>query len=142
MAIKNEMRLEFPSQPENVGLARVTVAAFAAQLDYTLADLEEIKVAVSEAVTNAIVHGYGGPGGKVTVRAYLHDDALEVLVEDQGRGIDDVPRALEAGYSTDPERPGLGFVFMRSFMDRLEVDSEPGRGTRVAMYKLLSRVEQ
>lgn len=143
MAIKNEMKLEFPSRPENVGLARVTVAAFATQLDYTLADLEEIKVAVSEAVTNAIVHGYGGgPEGMVTIRAYLHDDALEVLVEDRGRGIDDVSRALEPGYSTDPERPGLGFVFMQSFMDRLEVDSAPGRGTRIGMYKLLSRPEQ
>lgn len=143
MVIKNQMKLEFWSRPENVGLARVTVAAFATQLDYTLADLEEIKVAVSEAVTNAIVHGYGGAGeGVVRIQAFLHDDGLEVVVEDEGSGISDVTRALEPGYSTDPERPGLGFVFMQSFMDRLGVDSTPGRGTRVAMYKVLPRPEQ
>ncbi|MFY9139292.1 MAG: anti-sigma F factor [Thermacetogeniaceae bacterium] len=134
----NHIKLEFPSIPANVRLARVTVAAFASELDYDVSVLEEIKVAVSEAVTNAIVHGYQkDPKGLVTLTASLYDSSLEIVVEDRGRGINNLERALEPGEGTEPERMGLGFVFMRTFMDELEVNSEPGQGTTVIMRKKL-----
>ncbi len=128
----NHIKLEFPSIAGNVRLARVTVAAFASELDYDVSVLEEIKVAVSEAVTNAIVHGYQkDPQGIVTLTASLYDSNLEIVVEDRGKGIDNLDQALEPGEGTDPERMGLGFVFMRTFMDELEV------GTKVIMRKKL-----
>ncbi len=133
---QNELLLEFPSLPENVGLARVAVAAFAGQLDFTLAELEEIKVAVSEAVTNCVVHAYDGQPGRVRIVARREGRTLEVVVEDYGRGIDDVERARQPAWSSDPERMGLGFSFMESFMDGIEIDSGPGRGTRVRMWKV------
>lgn len=135
MELRNEVKLEFPSRAENVGLARVSMAAFAGQLDFTLPDLEEIKVAVSEAVTNCIVHAYGDGTGLIRVSATLGDGSLKVTVEDWGRGITDVEQARQPSFSTEPERMGLGFVFMESFMDKVEVDSNPGRGTRVHMWK-------
>lgn len=132
----NRFRLEILSRPENVGLARVAVSAFAAQLDPTVEELEEVKGAVSEAVSNAIVHGYQGrPDGVVVVEAFLNGDTLEVHVEDRGKGIEDVARALEPEYTTDPQRLGLGFNFMRFWMDEVEVESRPGEGTRVIMRK-------
>ncbi|BAF59406.1 MAG: anti-sigma F factor [Pelotomaculum sp.] len=132
----NQMKLEFLSIPANVAFARVTVAAFASQLDFTLSDLEEIKVAVSEAVGNSIIHGYeNAPDKIVKVYAALTGDTLEVKVEDSGKGIEDVNLALQPAYSTDPERLGLGFVFMQSFMDSLQVESTPGRGTLIKMSK-------
>jgi len=137
--VLNTMRLEFLSLPENVGLARVAVAALAAQADITLNEMEEIKVAVSEAVANAIIHGYGGePWGWVRVTVNRLRDGLEIIVEDDGKGIPDIAQAMQPAYSTDPERMGLGFAFMQSFMDELEVTSEEGRGTRVVMRKKLN----
>jgi len=134
--VKNRMTLRILSLPENVALARVAVATFVSSLELTLNEIEELKVAVSEAVTNAIVHGYGAKGrGEVTISAQIIGRDLTVVVEDQGRGIEDVELARQPSYSTDPERMGLGFVFMDSFMDRLEVESKPGEGTRVTMYK-------
>ncbi len=134
--VANSMALEFLSLPENVGLARVAVAAFAAQVDMTLNELEEIKVAVSEAVSNAIIHGYGGaPRGTVRVAVERTQAGLVIIVEDKGCGIPDVALAMQPAYSTDPERMGLGFAFMQSFMDDLEVTSEVDRGTRVKMFK-------
>lgn len=136
----NRFRLEFPSRPDNVGLARVTVAAFAAQIDPTLEELDDIKGAVSEAVANAIVHGYdNSPDGVVTVEGVLYGDAIEVSVEDSGKGMEDVGRAMEPEFSTDPERLGLGFSFMQTFMDSVSVDSVRGRGTRVVMRKQFAR---
>ncbi|MDN5344896.1 MAG: hypothetical protein PWQ18_1008 [Clostridia bacterium] len=136
MQIQNSMALEFLSLPENVGLARVAVATFAAQVDMTLNELEEIKVAVSEAVSNAIIHGYRGEAnGTVRVAAERTITGLTITVEDQGCGIADVALAMQPAYSTDPERMGLGFAFMQSFMDDLEVTSEVDRGTRVKMFK-------
>ena len=134
-ALTRWLELRIPSLPENVGIARVAVAALAGQLPFTLSELEEIKVAVSEAVTNAMVHGYGGPDGLVTVRA--EHDGIRLLVEvvDAGRGIADVEQARQPAFSTDPERMGMGFAFMEAFMDRVEVESAPGRGTVVRMYK-------
>jgi stage II sporulation protein AB (anti-sigma F factor) len=141
MQIVNQAKLEFQSLPANVAFARVTVAAFASQLDFTLNDLEEIKVAVSEAVANAIVHGYENKtSGIVYVNMAILDNTLELKVWDYGRGIPDVKKAMQMTYSTDPERMGLGFVFMQSFMDSLHVDSTPGKGTTVTMVKSAASV--
>jgi len=140
----NQMKVEFLSIPANVAFARVAVASFASQLDYTLSDMEEIKVAVSEAVSNAIIHGYENASDKfVRVVASLTKNALQISVEDDGRGIEDIKQALQPAFSTNPERMGLGFVFMQSFMDSFQVDSAPGCGTRVKMVKKVSTlVEQ
>lgn len=136
MKIKNQVKLVFLSLPENVALARITVAAFAAQLDLTLEDLEEIKVATSEAVSNAIIHGYDNDPNKiVTVIATTTENSLEIAIEDEGKGIPDIARAMQPAYSTDPERMGLGFVFMQSFMDRVDVQSVVNKGTRVLLVK-------
>lgn len=132
----NRFRLEFPGRPDNVGLARVTVAAFAAQVDPTLEELEDIKGAVSEAVANAIIHGYeNSPEGIVVVEGILYGDAIEIFVEDTGKGMENVAQAMEPEYSSAPERLGLGFSFMQTFMDSVSVDSKPGHGTRVVMRK-------
>lgn len=130
------MVLELTSQPENVGVARVAVGAFASALPgLTLAELDEIKVATSEAVTNAVVHGYRGTRGIVRIAAEIDGDALWIEVSDRGVGIADVALARQPSYSTDPERMGLGFAFMESFMDEVAVTSELGRGTSVRMVK-------
>jgi stage II sporulation protein AB (anti-sigma F factor) len=132
------MKLEFLSCSENVGLARVAVASFASEVDFNLSDLEEIKVAVSEAVSNAVIHGYeGAKTGTVRLSASLFDDALEIVVEDDGKGIVDVEQAMLPGTGSDPERLGLGFVFMKSFMDEVDVWTEVGKGTRVKLLKSL-----
>lgn len=136
MVILNKCVLEFTSVPENVAFARVSVAAFASQLDCTLPELEEIKVAVSEAVGNAIIHGYRNkPENTVRVSVAIYKEGLEIRVEDSGIGITDIDMAMQPAYSTDPERMGLGFVFMQSFSDQLKVDSTPGKGTTVIMFK-------
>lgn len=136
MKIKNQMKLSFLSMPENVPLARVTAASFASQLDFTLDDLEDIKVAISEAVTNCIVHGYENDANHtVGVVCTIYDNILEMIVEDEGKGIADISQAMQAAYSTDPERMGLGFTFMQSFMDRLDVQSGVNKGTKVIMVK-------
>ncbi len=130
----NKAVLEFNSRPENVAFARVAVAAFAAQVDFTLSDLEEIKVAVSEAVTNAIIHGYdNNPCCMVRLEMKIVEEFMELEIIDNGKGIEDITRAMEPAYSTDPERMGLGFAFMQSFMENLKVSSSPGKGTRVKM---------
>ncbi len=138
MERRNQMKLELLSMPKNVKLARVAVAAFASELDYNVSDLEEIKVAVSEAVSNAIIHGYENQtDGIFTLTVTLFENSLEIVIEDQGKGIQDLKSALEPSPGTDPERMGLGFTFMRSFMDGLDVESEVGRGTKVIMHKNL-----
>lgn len=135
----NQFKLEFRSRPENIGFARVAVAAFATQLDFTLSEVEDIKGAVSEAVTNAIIHGYSGnPEGVVTIHGAIYDNQLEIVVEDNGVGIENVSTVLQPGFSTLPDRLGLGFSFMQSFMHTVEVRSQPGRGTRVIMTKHLT----
>lgn len=132
----NQMKLEFLSIPANVAFARVTVAAFASQLDFTLVDLEEIRTVVSEAVGNSIIHGYeNAPDRFVRVYAALTMDVLEIRVEDDGKGIEDINKALQPAFSTEAERLGLGFVFMQSFMESFQVDSSPGHGTVVMMSK-------
>lgn len=135
MNLLNHMRLEFLSLPENISFARSCVAAFTTQLDCTLEDLEEIKLVVSEAVSNCIIHGYlNRPHEIITIIVSVYDNkVIEIMVEDRGRGIEDIERAMEPTYSTDPGRMGLGFTFMKSFMDEMEVSSRPGEGTTVRL---------
>jgi len=135
MDYRNRLVLEILSLPENVGLARVAVASFAAQLEFSWGEIEEIKVATSEAVSNAVIHAYPEGTGTIRITATLRDRELEMVVEDEGGGIEDVAKAREPSFSTQPDRMGLGFVFMDSFMDLLEVESAVGRGTRVRMVK-------
>lgn len=137
---ENEMILRFPSRSSNEGFARTAVACFAAQMDPTLNELEDIKTAVSEAVTNAIVHGYPDQIGEVQVKVrVLPGNEIEVLVKDQGRGMSDVDKAREPMFTTGgADRSGMGFTIMESFVDRLNVRSVPGRGTCVTMRKKLA----
>ncbi len=137
MNVKNFVRIEFPSIPSNVSFARSCVGAFAAQLDCTLDDIEEIKLVVSEAVSNCIIHGYENePHGKVVLMVSIHDNnSLEIIIEDYGKGINDINQALEPTYSSNPARMGLGFTFMKSFMDELEVNSIPGEGTSLKLLR-------
>ncbi len=131
----NNMKLEFPSRRANEGFARSAVAAFAAQLDPTMDELGDIKTAVSEAVTNAIVHAYPEEVGVIWLKAAISGgDTLELTVKDRGRGIPDVEKAMEPLYTTgSDDRSGMGFTIMESFMDKLSVKSVPGRGTTVTM---------
>ncbi len=142
MHVTNHMLLAFPSLSQNEGFARQAVAAFALQVgDWTMQELDEITTAISEAVTNAIIHGYEHGMGEVRVRAnILESQGLEIMVEDDGVGILDVAKAREPMFTTKPEqeRTGMGFSFMESFMDELAVTSAPGQGTIVRMVKWLA----
>ena len=134
----NHMKLEFLSVPENESFARIAVSAFAVQLNPTLDVLADIKTAVSEAVTNAIVHGYEDETGLIVITASLRDDGiLEVSVADTGKGIADISRAMQPFFTTQPEkeRSGMGFSVMQTFMDHISVESAPGEGTTVRMKK-------
>lgn len=137
MSRHNQMETTFLSQPENESFARVVIAAFAVQLSPTVSEIADIKTAVSEAVTNAIVHGYEGTRGMVTLRAAIDDRTLTVEISDSGRGIRDVQQAMEPFFTTHPEqeRSGMGFAVMQTFMDELHVDSTPGVGTSIRMRK-------
>ena len=142
MKAMNEMSLSFLSVSANESFARAAVSAFASQLDPTIDQLADLKTAVSEAVTNAIVHGYRGTSGTVyiTVRQ-LPGRVLQVKVRDRGVGIDDIEKAMEPLYTTAPEeeRAGLGFAVMQSFCDKVSVRSTPGKGTAVTLQKNLLR---
>ena len=135
MRVSNYIKLEFPSKSVNEGYARSAVAAFAAQLDPTLEELGDIRTAVSEAVTNAIVHAYPDSIGTIWLKARIvDDDLLEITVRDKGRGIPDVDQAMQPLFTTGgEERSGMGFTIMESFTDRLKVRSSPGKGTAVTM---------
>ena len=136
MQVLNRFSLEFYSIPENVAFARVAVAAFASQLDCTLPELEEIKVAVSEAVGIAIIHGYRNKPDKIVyLTVTIYKEGLEIQIKDCGNGIADIELAMQPAFSTDPERMGLGFVFMQSFSDRINVESQKGVGTTITMFK-------
>ena len=140
MKVNNYITFEFPSRSANESFARQAVAVFAAQLDPTLEELGDIKTAVSEAVTNAIVHAYPESIGKVVVKARIYSgNVLELTVKDNGRGISDVEQALQPMYTTGgEERSGMGFTIMESFMDKLTVRSVAGRGTSVVMKKKIA----
>ena len=135
----NYIRLEFPSKSSNEAFARMAAAAFAAQLDPTLEELGDIKTAVSEAVTNCIVHAYPDSVGKIRMKMrILPGEELEITVQDWGTGIADVEKARQPLYTTGGEdRSGMGFTIMESFMDKLRVRSQPGRGTTVVMRRIL-----
>ena len=136
----NEVTLEFPSRSSNEGFARSAAACFTAQMDPTLNELEDIKTAVSEAVTNAIVHAYPDAIGTVTLKMRVcPGNVLELTIKDRGRGIADVEKARQPMFTTGgAERSGMGFTIMESFMDNLTVRSVPGRGTTVTMKKKLA----
>ncbi|MCB8816465.1 MULTISPECIES: anti-sigma F factor [Desulfosporosinus] len=132
----NQITLTFSSIAENVSIARLLIASIGGQLDLSLNDIEELKVAVSEAVSNAIIHGYQSvPNNIVYLDLEIADDTLIIVVKDEGCGISNVEQAMQPAYSTDPERMGLGFVFMQSFMDELQVESKLEVGTTVTMKK-------
>ena len=141
MKTENHVTLEFPSRSANEGFARTAAACFAAQLDPTLEEINDIKTAVSEAVTNAIVHAYPDTLGRVSVKLRIREDRiLEIVVKDWGVGIADVDQARTPLFTTgSEERSGMGFTIMESFMDTLKVRSAPGRGTTVTMARRISR---
>lgn len=133
----NEMKLEFISKGANEAFARVTIAAFAAQLDPTIEELADIKTAVSEAVTNSIIHAYEKKQGIIKVKAMLKNNEIIIEISDTGKGIENIDMAKEPLYTTKPnlERSGMGFTIMESFMDELNVESVLGVGTKVTMKK-------
>ena len=141
MKFQNYMILEFPSRSANEGFARSAVACFAAQMDPTLEELGDIRTAVSEAVTNCIVHAYPAGLGIITLRCrILKDHTLDIVIKDKGVGIPDVEQARRPSYTTGgSERSGMGFTIMESFMTDLEVTSAPGKGTSVHMRRKLQR---
>ena len=138
--MENYVTLEFLSRSSNEGFARVAAAGFAAQLDPTLDELGDIKTAVSEAVTNAIVHGYPDQLGKIVMKLkLLENNTIEITVRDWGKGIEDIQQARQPLFTAGgEERSGMGFTIMESFMDRLTVKSTPGRGTTVTMRRRIS----
>ena len=141
MKIENQVTLEFPSRSANEGFARTAAACFAAQLDPTLEEVNDIKTAISEAVTNAIVHAYPDTLGKVVLKLRIREGhVLEIVVKDWGVGIADVEQARTPLFTTgNEERSGMGFTIMESFIDALKARSAPGRGTTVTMARKISR---
>ncbi|GHI01447.1 anti-sigma F factor [Neobacillus kokaensis] len=138
--MRNEMSLQFSALSQNESFARVTVAAFIAQLDPTMDELTEIKTVVSEAVTNAIIHGYeNDPNGIVYITVVIEENIIDMTIKDVGVGIVDVEEARQPLYTTKPdlERSGMGFTIMENFMDEVEVLTQPGRGTEVRLRKHL-----
>ena len=141
---ENEMKLEFISKSSNEAFARVAVAAFAAQLDPTIEELADIKTAVSEAVTNSIIHGYEDKQGIIKIVCRLKENEIIIEISDTGKGIEDIEAAKEPLYTTKPnlERSGMGFTIMESFMDSMEIESIVGLGTKVTMSKKIKEKEE
>lgn len=143
--MNNSMHLEFLSISENESFARIAVAGFVSQLDPSLDELDDIKTAVSEAVTNAIVHGYGNVVGTVHISCVLSGNTATITVSDKGQGIENVPLARTPLYTNakdNSERSGLGFTIMETFMDSVEVLSAPGEGTVVTMWKRIASAQE
>ena len=138
--IDNEMKVEFLGLPSNEAFARITVASFVATLDPTIEEISDIKTAVSEAVTNSIVHGYEKTNGAIVIKARIKQNTVEIEVIDFGRGIENIKKAREPLYTTKPEeeRSGMGFTIMESFMDEINVKSTLGQGTTVLMKKVIN----
>jgi stage II sporulation protein AB (anti-sigma F factor) len=140
MTQSNYMKLEFASLSQNESFARVAVASFLTQLDPTMDELTDIKTVVSEAVTNAIIHGYEEQSGTITISCSIDQDSVVTIeVCDQGKGIADIQQARQPLYTSKPEleRSGMGFTIMESFMDSVEIESEEGKGTTVRLVKKL-----
>lgn len=137
----NQMTVEFNSISKNESFARVVVAAFVTRLNPTMDEIADIKTAVSEAVTNSIIHGYENKDGKIRIETKIVDDIVTVIVTDYGVGIVDVKKAMEPMYTSKPEleRSGMGFAFMEAFMDELFVESTPGKGTVITMRKMIGK---
>ena len=134
-------KMEIESRSENEEFARVAVAVFLSRLDPTVEEMDDIKTAVSEAVTNAVIHGYQGGNGTIYIETGIDGREATVIVRDSGVGIPDIEKAMEPMYTTDlsGERSGMGFSFMEAFMDEVKVESEPGRGTTVTLKKTVGR---
>lgn len=142
--IKNEMKIEFLSKSANEAFARISIAAFASQLDPTIEEIADIKTSVSEAVTNSIIHAYLNKDGIVKVRAVLYDDEIEIEISDTGEGIENVDEAKAPLFTTkgNLERSGMGFTIMENFMDKLKVESIVGLGTKVTMSKKIKKAKE
>lgn len=138
---ENKMKLEFSSKSCNEAFARITVAAFVSQLDPTIEEIADIKTAVSEAVTNCIIHAYEGKEGNVKIICQILGDTIQIEVSDTGKGIEDIETAKQPLYTSKPnlERSGMGFTIMESFMDEMKVESIVGLGTKVTMKKLIKK---
>ena len=138
---RNEMELRFDSRSANEGFARVAVASFMTQLNPTVEEVADVKTAVSEAVTNCIIHGYDSAIEKICVKCRVEENVFYVEVIDHGKGIKNIEEAMAPLYTTKPEqdRSGMGFAFMEAFMDSLEVESTPGKGTLVKMSKIIGK---
>ncbi|MBE5819602.1 MAG: anti-sigma F factor [Clostridiales bacterium] len=136
---KNEMKLEFASKSNNEAFARVTVGAFASQLDPTIEELADIKTAVSEAVTNSIIHGYETQEGVIKIICRLNENSIEIEIMDNGKGIENIEEAKKPLYTSKPnlERSGMGFTIMESFMDEVHIESVIGLGTKITMKKVI-----
>ena len=141
---ENEMKVEFLSKSANEAFARITIAAFASQLDPTIEELADIKTAVSEAVTNCIIHGYENRIGIVKMEASLKDNEILIEISDHGKGIENIEMAKEPLYTTKPnlERSGMGFTIMESFMDSVNVESVVGLGTKITMRKEIKKPKE
>ncbi len=140
--MRNEMTLSFPALSENESFARVAVASFVAQLDPTIEEMTEIKTMVSEVVTNAIIHGYdGSPTGMITINVEIDQGLVDIVIRDEGMGIEDIEQAREPLYTSKPdmERSGMGFTIMESFADKVEIDSTVGIGTTIRLKKNLQK---
>lgn len=139
MNYTNEMTLDIESKSQNESFARIVVAAFVATLDPTLEEIADIKTAVSEAVTNCIIHGYENGNGTIHIKCCIDDNKVSIEISDQGKGIEDIKQAMEPLYTSKPEleRSGMGFAFMEAFMDNLEVISSKDQGTTIKMEKVI-----
>lgn len=137
---ENKMKLEFLSKSSNEAFARITVASFASQLDPSIEEISDIKTAVSEAVTNCIIHGYEDKVGIIKIKCTLFSNSIYIEITDNGKGIEDIEKAKEPLYTTKPEleRSGMGFTIMENFMDELKIESVKGVGTKVTMKKVIN----
>lgn len=137
MTNENKMKVEFLNKSTNESFARVVVAAFVSQLDPTVEELADIKTAVSEAVTNSIIHGYKNTEGFVEIECEIKDNTVKIIVSDKGKGIEDIQKARQPLFTTQPEmeRSGMGFTVMETFMDEVSVISEYNKGTKIIMTK-------
>jgi len=140
--MKDKMKLEFPAKSAYESFARVTVAAFISKLDPTIVEINEIKTAVSEAVTNSVIHGYEGEDGIIYIECELKGNNAKIVIADKGKGIENVQQAMTPLFTTNPdgERSGMGFTVMETFMDNVEVKSLPGIGTKITMYKTIGTI--
>lgn len=140
----NEMSVEFLSKSSNESFARVIVAAFISQIDPTVEEIADVKTSVSEAVTNSVIHGYENSKGYIKIKSTLYENAVEIFIMDEGRGIENIELARQPLYTSKPEmeRSGMGFTVMESFMDSIEINTEINKGTTIRMYKTFKSINK